>query len=139
MSRFGGFARVSKVMTVDFGNANARFVDIAQQVVSQYLVLGAIRRDPAVAALLACLVLSGYLYLPKLAGQYLPVELIRHLGFEDFQGRISQIGIYRAAAGPFVFGSAQQPAIVVRKGPPNLRSNHPPDTENELSPSARTA
>ncbi len=68
----------------------------------------------SVVALLACLVLAGYLALPKLAGRYLPVEQIRQLGFADFSGRISRIGPYRTAAGPFVFGHAHQPAIVIR-------------------------
>jgi hypothetical protein len=68
----------------------------------------------SVVALLVCLVLAGYLALPKLAGRYLPVEKIRQLGFADFNGRISRIGLFRAAAGPFVFGQAHQPAIVIR-------------------------
>jgi len=68
----------------------------------------------SIVALLACLVLAGYLALPKLAGRYLPVAEIRQLGFADFSGRISRIGLYRAVAGPFVFGHAHRPAIVIR-------------------------
>ena len=68
----------------------------------------------SVVALLTCLVLAGYLALPMLAGQYLPVEKIRQLGFADFNGRISRIGLYRTAAGPFIFGQAHRPAIVIR-------------------------
>lgn len=67
-----------------------------------------------IVALLACLALTGYLALPKLAGRYLPVEKIRQLGFADFAGRFSRIGLYQAAAGPFVFGQAHQPAIIIR-------------------------
>lgn len=68
----------------------------------------------SVVTLLACLVFAGYLALPKLAGRYLPVEKIRQLGFADFNGRISRIGLYGAVAGPFIFGHADRPAIVIR-------------------------
>ncbi len=68
----------------------------------------------AVLALLICLLLGGYLYLPTLASRYLPVESIGRLGFTDFTGRVTRIGPYQAAAGPFRFGATDTPAIVVR-------------------------
>ena len=65
------------------------------------------------AALATCLVLAGYLYLPKLVTDRLPVAQIQRLGFADFTGRISRIGLNQTAAGPFVFGHADQPALSI--------------------------
>ncbi len=65
------------------------------------------------AALTACLLSVGYLYLPELATDRLPVAQIRRLGFADFTGRISRIGLFQTAAGPFVFGHADQPALSI--------------------------
>jgi hypothetical protein len=64
--------------------------------------------------LLACLGLVGYLMLPNLATRYLPVQRVRELGFTDFHGRITRIGPYQAAAGPFRLGDADRPAIFVQ-------------------------
>ena len=44
------------------------------------------------AALAACLLFAGYLYLPELVTDRLPVAQIRSLGFADFTGRITRIG-----------------------------------------------
>jgi hypothetical protein len=63
------------------------------------------------ATLVGCLVLAGYLYLPTLVSRQLPVAQIRRLGFTDFSGRISRIGLYQTTAGPFVFGSGDRPAL----------------------------
>ena len=65
------------------------------------------------AALAVCLLLAGYLYLPKLVTDRLPVAQIQRLGFADFTGRISRIGLHQTAAGPFVFGHADQPALSI--------------------------
>ena len=65
------------------------------------------------AALAACLLSVGYLYLPELVTDRLPVAQIRRLGFSDFTGRISRIGLFQMAAGPFVFGHAYQPALSI--------------------------
>jgi hypothetical protein len=65
-------------------------------------------------ALLACLGLVGYLLLPGLATRYLPAEQIRQMGFADFHGRITRIGPTRAAAGPFLFGHADRPAVSIQ-------------------------
>lgn len=67
----------------------------------------------AFAALTACLLFAGYLYLPKLVTDRLPVERIQRLGFSDFSGRISKIGLFRTTAGPFVFGRAGRPALTI--------------------------
>ncbi len=64
-------------------------------------------------ALSACLLLAGYLYLPKLVTDRLPVTQIQRLGFADFTGRISRIGLFRMAAGPLVFGLAEHPALSI--------------------------
>ncbi len=65
------------------------------------------------AALTVCLLFVGYLYLPDLVTDRLPVAQIRRLGFADFTGRISRIGLFQTAAGPFVFGHADQPALSI--------------------------
>jgi hypothetical protein len=65
------------------------------------------------AALAICLLLAGYLYLPKLVTDRLPAAQIRSLGFVDFTGRISRIGLFQTEAGPFVFGHADQPALSI--------------------------
>lgn len=65
------------------------------------------------AALTVVLLSVGYLYLPELATDRLPVAQIRRLGFADFTGRISRIGLFQTAAGPFVFGHAHQPALSI--------------------------
>ena len=65
------------------------------------------------AALAVCLLLAGYLYLPKLVTDRLPAAQIRGLGFSDFTGRISRIGLFQTEAGPFVFGHADQPALSI--------------------------
>ena len=65
------------------------------------------------AALTVCLLFVGYLYLPELVTDRLPVAQIRRLGFADFAGRISRIGLFQTAAGPFVFGHADQPALSI--------------------------
>jgi hypothetical protein len=65
------------------------------------------------ATLVGCLVLAGYLYLPTLVSRQLPVAQIRRLGFADFSGRVSKIGLYQTVAGPFVFGPADRPALAV--------------------------
>ncbi len=59
------------------------------------------------------LVLAGYVVLPALVSRHLPTEQIKRLGFVGFSGRISRIGLHRTAAGPFVFGSADRPALAV--------------------------
>ena len=68
----------------------------------------------AATALMACLGLVIVLCLPDLATQRLPVEQIRNLGFSDFRGRITKIGMNQALAGPFRFGHADQPAITIQ-------------------------
>jgi hypothetical protein len=65
------------------------------------------------AALGGCLLLAGYLYLPALVTQQLPVAQIRGLGFSDFTGRVSTVGLHRTTAGPLVFGPADQPALAI--------------------------
>ncbi|WP_372677515.1 YdbH domain-containing protein [Desulfosarcina sp.] len=65
------------------------------------------------AALTGCLLLMVYLYLPKLATDRLPVAQIRRLGFADFMGRISRIGLFQTAAGPVVFGHVDQAALSI--------------------------
>ncbi|MCB2144873.1 MAG: YdbH domain-containing protein [Deltaproteobacteria bacterium] len=65
------------------------------------------------AALATCLLLAGYLVLPALVTDRLPVAQIQRLGFADFTGRISRIGLHQTAAGPFVFGHADQPALSI--------------------------
>ncbi len=65
------------------------------------------------AALAGCLLFVGYLYLPELVTDRLPVAQIRRLGFADFTGRISSIGLFQTAAGPLVFGHADQPALSI--------------------------
>lgn len=68
----------------------------------------------AAAVMLACLTLAVYLYLPKLVSEQLSTAQMQRLGFADFKGRISRIGLYQTAAGPFVFGHADRPAISVQ-------------------------
>ncbi len=65
------------------------------------------------AALAGCLLFVGYLYLPELVTDRLPVAQIRRLGFADFKGRITRIGLFQTAAGPIVFGHADQPALSI--------------------------
>ncbi|MEE4114288.1 MAG: YdbH domain-containing protein, partial [Desulfobacteraceae bacterium] len=65
------------------------------------------------AALALCLLCVGYLYLPQLVTGRLPADQIRRLGFADFTGRISSIGWFQTAAGPMVFGHADQPALSI--------------------------
>ncbi|WP_319407512.1 YdbH domain-containing protein [uncultured Desulfosarcina sp.] len=65
------------------------------------------------AALVTCLLLAGYLVLPALVTDRLPVAQIRRLGFADFTGRVSRIGLHQTAAGPLVFGLADQPALSI--------------------------
>ncbi len=65
------------------------------------------------AALAVCLLFLVYLYLPQLVTDRLPVAQIRRLGFADFSGRISTIGLFQTVAGPFVFGHADQPALSI--------------------------
>ena len=67
-----------------------------------------------VAALTACLAVAVYLALPTLVTERLPVAQIQRLGFADFQGRVSRIGMHQAAAGPFLFGPAERPAISIQ-------------------------
>lgn len=67
----------------------------------------------AAALLSGCLVLAGYLYLPALVSRNLPTAQIQGLGFADFSGRISRIGLHRTTAGPFVFGPADRPTLAV--------------------------
>ena len=55
----------------------------------------------------------GWLYLPRLVSQRLPVDDIRQLGFDGFTGRITAIGPARTLAGPFVFGTEPRPAIFI--------------------------
>ncbi|BBO84760.1 hypothetical protein DSCO28_53260 [Desulfosarcina ovata subsp. sediminis] len=64
-------------------------------------------------AVLAVLLMAGYLYLPTLVSDFLPGDQIRRLGFTHFNARISSIGPYRTTAGPFVFGPAEQPALSI--------------------------
>ena len=66
------------------------------------------------AALMACLLLAGYLALPKLVTDRLPVAQIQRLGFADFTGRVSRIGLRQTAAGPLVFGHPDQPALAIQ-------------------------
>lgn len=66
------------------------------------------------AAMLACLTLAVYFYLPKLVSDNLPTAQIQRLGFADFNGRISRVGMYQTVAGPFLFGHADRPAISVQ-------------------------
>lgn len=65
------------------------------------------------AALAVCLLFAGYLYLPKMVTDRLPVTQIQRMGFSDFKGRISRIGLRRTTAGPFVFGYADRPALFI--------------------------
>ena len=65
------------------------------------------------AALAACLLFAGYLYLPTLVTDRLPVAQIQRLGFIDFRGRIARIGLFQTQAGPFAFGHADQPPLSV--------------------------
>ena len=67
-----------------------------------------------VAALAACLAVAAYLSLPTLVTERLPVAQIQRLGFADFQGRVTRIGLHQAAAGPFLFGPAERPAISIQ-------------------------
>jgi hypothetical protein len=67
-----------------------------------------------VFALATCLGFAIYLVLPKLVTDRLPVTQIQRLGFADFTGRVSRIGLRQTAAGPFVLGPADQPALAIR-------------------------
>jgi hypothetical protein len=67
----------------------------------------------AAVALVVGLVFAGYLFLPKLVTERLPVAQIKRLGFADFTGRIATIGLFQTVAGPFVFGHADQPALSI--------------------------
>ncbi|MGD9308649.1 MAG: YdbH domain-containing protein [Desulfosarcina sp.] len=68
----------------------------------------------AATALMACLGLVIVLYLPDLVTQRLPIEQIRKLGFADFKGRVTKIGMNQTMAGPFRFGHADQPAVTIQ-------------------------
>ncbi len=68
----------------------------------------------ALAAGLCCLGLVAYLYLPKLVTERLPARQIQRLGFADFTGRVSRIGLHQTAAGPFIFGHVDRPAISIQ-------------------------
>lgn len=68
----------------------------------------------ALVALSACVLLVGYLYLPALVADHLPVKQIRRLGFSEFSGRVQRVGLHQAAGGPFFFGPPDHPAIAVQ-------------------------
>lgn len=67
----------------------------------------------ATAALTACLLWAGYLYLPQIVTDRLPADRVRRLGFADFTGRITDIGPARTTAGPLIFGHADRPALAI--------------------------
>ena len=64
-------------------------------------------------AVLVCLVAVICLVLPTLVTRSLPVAAIKRMGVADFQGRVSSIGLHGITAGPFVFGHAERPAMVI--------------------------
>lgn len=66
-----------------------------------------------VVSLAACLGIAGYVYLPILVTKRLPVVQIQQLGFLDFTGRVSRIGLRQTAAGPIVFGPPDRPTLAI--------------------------